>query len=227
MIGIIGAMKEEVDAILAIMEDRVKLEHYGVKFHTGKINGKDCVVCKSGVGKVNAARSTQIMVDRFDPEYIINVGSAGALEPSLEIGDIVISDSCIQHDADITAFGHPKGYIAGIRYIEADAGLIQQCKNAIELSVDHKYHIYIGTVASGDQFISSEEKKKELHEEFGAWCAEMEGAAIAHVCHLCDKPFVVIRSISDKSVKGNAIEFREFLELSAARCAHFIDVFTK
>lgn len=227
MIGIIGAMKEEVDAILAIMEEPVKLEHYGVKFHTGKINGKDCVVCKSGVGKVNAARSTQIMVDRFDPPYIINVGSAGALEPSLEIGDIVISDSCIQHDADITAFGHPKGYIAGVRYIEADARLIEQCKKAIELSVDNKYNICIGTVASGDQFISSEEKKRELHQEFGAWCAEMEGAAIAHVCHLCNKPFVVIRSISDKSVKGNAIEFREFLELSSQRCAQFIDMFTK
>jgi adenosylhomocysteine nucleosidase len=227
MIGIIGAMTEEVDAILAIMEDPIKTEHYGVKFHTGEINGQACVVCKSGVGKVNAARSTQIMVDRFDPAYIINVGSAGALEPSLDIGDIVISDSCIQHDADITAFGHPKGYIGGVWYIEADPRLVEQCKKTIELSVDNKYNICIGTVASGDQFISSEEKKKELHQEFGAWCAEMEGAAIAYVCHLCGKPFVVIRSISDKSVKGNALEFREFLELSSARCAHFINMFTQ
>lgn len=227
MIGIIGAMKEEVDAILDIMDDSARMEHYGVRFHTGKINGQSCVLCKSGVGLVNAARSTQIMIDRFDPEFIINIGSAGALEPRLEIGDIVISDSCIQHDADITAFGHPKGYIAGVHYIKADEGLIEKCKKAIEQSVDNKYKIYLGTVASGDQFISSEEKKKELNQEFGAWCAEMEGAAIAHVCHLCEKPFVVIRSISDKSTKGNAIEFREFLQLSAERCAEFLKQFTE
>lgn len=227
MIGIIGAMKEEVDAILEIMENSVRIEHYDVRFHTGKINGQSCVLCKSGVGKVNAARSTQIMIDRFNPDFIINIGSAGALEPSLEIGDIVISDSCIQHDADITAFGHPKGYIAGVRYIQADTELINRCKKAIELSVDNRYKTYIGTVASGDQFISSEDKKKELNQEFNAWCAEMEGAAIAHVAHLCHKPFVVIRSISDKSTKGNAIDFREFLQLSSERCAHFLKHFMK
>lgn len=227
MIGIIGAMKEEVDAILSLMPDKERVIHYGVKFYIGAINGKACIVSKSGVGKVNAARSTQIMIDKFNPEFIINIGSAGALEPNLEIGDIVISDSCIQHDVDITAFGHPKGYIAGVRYLQADSGLIERCKKAIEQSVDSKYKTYIGTVASGDQFISSLEKKQELYKEFNAWCAEMEGAAIAHVCHLCEVPFVVIRSISDKAVIGNAIEFREFLELSAERCAHFVDIFTK
>lgn len=227
MIGIIGAMKEEVDAILSLMPERELIIHYGVKFYKGAINGKECIVSKSGVGKVNAARSTQIMIDKFNPSFIINIGSAGALEPSLEIGDIVISDSCIQHDVDITAFGHPKGYIAGVRYLQADSQLIDRCRKAMEQSVDGKYKTYIGVVASGDQFISSLEKKQELHREFNAWCAEMEGAAIAHVCHLCEVPFVVIRSISDKATKGNAVEFREFLELSAERCAHFVDIFTK
>ncbi|MGB7605822.1 MAG: 5'-methylthioadenosine/adenosylhomocysteine nucleosidase [Lutisporaceae bacterium] len=227
MIGIIGAMKEEKDAILSLMQRVELIEHYGVKFYLGTINNQSCILSKSGVGKVNAARNTQIMIDKFNPACIINIGSAGALEPSLEIGDIVISDNCIQHDADITAFGHPKGYIAGLRYIEADAGLIERCKKAIELSLDNKYKIYIGTVASGDQFISSLEKKQELHKDFNAWCVEMEGAAIAQVCHLCNVPFVVIRSISDKATKGNTIEFREFLKLSADRCAHFVDMFTK
>jgi adenosylhomocysteine nucleosidase len=227
MIGIIGAMKEEVDSILALMQDIEKVEYYGVKFYKGTINDKSCIVSKSGVGKVNAARSTQIMIDKFNPSCIINIGSAGALEPILEIGDIVISDNCIQHDVDITAFGHPKGYIAGVRYIQADGALVEQCKKAIEESVNNKYKTYIGTVASGDQFISSQELKEQIHKDFNAWCVEMEGAAIAHVCHLCEMPFVVIRSISDKSTKGNAIEFREFLKLSADRCAHFVDIFTK
>ncbi|MDF2521133.1 MAG: adenosylhomocysteine nucleosidase [Clostridia bacterium] len=227
MIGIIGAMKEEKDAILSLMQQVERVEHYGVKFYIGTINNKSCVLSKSGVGKVNAARATQIMIDKFSPEFIINIGSAGALEPSLEIGDIVISDNCIQHDADITAFGHPKGYIAGLRYIQADPELIEMCKKAMELSVGHQYKTYIGTVASGDQFISSQEKKQELHREFNAWCAEMEGAAIAQVCYLCQVPYVVIRSISDKALPGNNIEFREFLELSAERCAHFVDVFTR
>ena len=227
MIGIIGAMKEEVDSILSLMKETELTIHYGVKFYKGTINGKDCIVSKSGVGKVNAARSTQIMIDRFQPDFILNIGSAGALEPSLEIGDIVISDCCIQHDVDITAFGHPKGYIAGVRYIQADGALIEKCKKAIELSVDSKYKTYIGIVASGDQFISSLEVKEQLHKDFNAWCAEMEGAAIAHVCHLCDMPFVVIRSISDKATKGNAIEFREFLQLSSDRCAQFVNIFTQ
>lgn len=227
MIGIIGAMKEEKDAILSLMQNVEHIQHYGVKFYLGTINNRSCILSKSGVGKVNAARTTQIMIDKFTPEYIINIGSAGALEPSLEIGDIVISDYCIQHDADITAFGHPKGYIAGLRYIEADAGLIEKCRKAIEQSLDNKYKIHIGTVASGDQFISSLEKKQELHKDFNAWCAEMEGAAIAQVCHLCQVPFVIIRSISDKAVQGNAMEFKEFLKLSSERCAQFVDVFTK
>ncbi len=227
MIGIIGAMKEEKDAILSLMQQVEQIEHYGVKFYLGTINNQSCILSKSGVGKVNAARATQIMIDKFNPACIINIGSAGALEPCLEIGDIVISDSCIQHDADITAFGHPKGYIAGLRYIEADAGLIEKCRKAIELSVDNKYKIYIGTVASGDQFISSQEIKEEIHKEFSAWCVEMEGAAIAQVCYLCKVPFVVIRSISDKALQGNAMEFNEFLKLSADRCAQFVDIFTK
>ena len=227
MIGIIGAMKEEVDSILSLMPDKEQTIHYGVKFYTGTINGKSCIVSKSGVGKVNAARSTQIMIDKFNPAYIINIGSAGALDPRLEIGDIVISDSCVQHDVDITAFGHEKGYIAGIRYIQADSGLVEKCKKAIEMSVEDKYKTYIGIVASGDQFISSQEVKEQIHKDFNAWCVEMEGAAIAYVCHLCEMPFVIIRSMSDKSTKGNAIEFREFLKLSSDRCAHFVDVFTK
>lgn len=227
MIGIIGAMEEEVDSILSLIPDIEQTVHYGVRFYKGTINGQSCIVSKSGIGKVNAARSTQIMIDKFNPAYIINIGSAGALEPSLEIGDIVISDNCIQHDVDITAFGHEKGYIAGIRYIEADTELIEKCKKVIEQSVEGKYKTYIGTVASGDQFISSQVVKEQIHKDFNAWCVEMEGAAIAYVCHLCQMPFVIIRSISDKATKGNAIEFREFLKLSSERCAQFVNVFTK
>ena len=227
LLGIIGAMDQEVKAIVDKLNQENAHEYYGMKFWVGIINGVKCVVGQSGVGKVNAARCTQIMIDKFNPTSIINIGSAGALNPELEIGDVVISTSCIYHDADITVFGHPKGYITGIgdRYIKADEKLIDECKKTMEEIADNNYKIHLGPIASGDQFYNDPEKKAELFEEFGAYCDDMEAAAIAHVCLLCKVPYVVIRSISDKPKKKSELTFYEFLELASARCAEFLDKF--
>lgn len=229
MIGIIGAMDQEVKAILGILNETELTEKYGIKFWKGKINEIECIVAQSGVGKVNAARCTQLLIEIFHPSSIINIGSAGALNPELEIGDVVISSSCIQHDCDITAFGHPKGYITGIgdRYIKSDKNLMDICSRVMEQTLTKEYKIMIGPISSGDQFINDPVKKEHLWDEFKAYCDDMEAAAIAQVCYLCAVPYIVVRSISDKPKKESEIDFYKFLELASYRCACFIDNLTK
>lgn len=229
MIGIIGAMNEEVGAILKLLKNHEKYEFYGMEFIKGEIHEQICVVGKSGVGKVNAARCTQILIDKFNPKMVVNVGSAGALKPELEIGDVVISTSCIYHDADITAFGHKKGYISGIgdRYIKANEDLVDICKIGLKEILNKEYKIMLGPIATGDQFYNDPKIKEELYKEFGAYCDDMEAAAIAHVCYLCEIPFVAIRSISDKPTKKEKVDFYDFLELASNRSMEFLDVFIK
>jgi len=226
--GIIGAMEQEVEPILEKLVDKNYNKIYDISFCKGTINGIKCVVGQSGVGKVNAARCTQMMIDNYEVSSIINIGSAGALNPELEIGDVVISSSCIYHDVDITVFGHEKGYITGIgdRFIKADQKLINQCKKAMDQISADKYKILMGPIATGDQFYNDPQKKEELFEEFGAYCDDMEAAAIAHVCLLSEIPYVVIRSISDKPSSKSHLTFYEFLDLASARCAEFLDHFT-
>jgi len=229
MFGIIGAMDEEVEAILEILTNKKYSEYYNIKYWQGNINGIKCVVGQSGIGKVNAARCTQIMIDKFEISSIINIGSAGGLKPELEIGDIVISTSCVYHDVDLTAFGHEKGYITGIddRYIKAEQRLIDQCKKAMKQITDKEYKIYLGPIASGDQFNTNPQKQEAIFKEFGAYCGDMEAAAIAHVCLLSEIPYVVIRSISDTPGTEAHITFYKFLKLASARCAEFLDQFTR
>ena len=128
-VGIIVAMEEELEQILNITNDIKEKEISGLNFKLGKIEKKNVVLVKSGVGKVNAARVTQILIDKFNVEYVINVGSAGALNPLLNIGDIVIGEKLVQHDFDITAFDHDKGYITGVGdYIYSDNTLVEKFK---------------------------------------------------------------------------------------------------
>ena len=229
MLGIIGAMDQEVDAILEKISDKEYNEFYGIKFWKGTINTLKCVIGQSGVGKVNAARCTQMMIDKYKPSSIINIGSAGALNPVIEIGDIVISSSCVYHDVDITVFGHEKGYITGIadRFIKADEKMIKQCEKIMKSISNEDYKIFIGPIATGDQFYNDPQIKAELYEEFGAYCDDMEGAAIAHVCLLCEIPYLAIRSISDKPNSKSELTFYDFLDLASSRCADFLDSYTK
>ena len=226
IIGIIVAMQEEYEAVINIMDEIKENEINHVNFYEGKINNKKIVLVQSGIGKVNAARITQILIDNYKVKYIINIGSAGALNPNLNIGDIVIAKKLIQHDFDITAFGHAKGYITGVGdYIYCDDKLVKNIENGF-LNINEKnYKIIEGIITSGDIFCTDILMKDKIYAKFKADCVEMEGAAIAQVCYLDNIPFVVIRSISDSPNGKNAITFNEYLKLASNRCAKFLKSF--
>ena len=221
--GIIVAMKEELEEILKIMNNISEKQIYNIQYFEGSINTTNIIIVESGVGKVNAARITQILIDKLEVENIINVGSAGALNEELNIGDIVIADRLIQHDFDITAFNHNKGYITGVGdYIETDKRLQEKFKKAANKMEDKNYKIKVGTIASGDIFCTDIEMKDKIQLKFNAECIEMEGAAIAQVCYLDKIPFIVIRSISDSPNGNNAIVFDEFVKLASKRCSEIL-----
>ena len=227
-VGIIVAMQEELEEILNIMNNIEEKEIYEISFISGKIEDTEVVLVKSGVGKVNAARTTQILIDKLNVKSVINVGSAGALNPFLNIGDIVIADKLIQHDFDITAFDHDKGYITGVGdYIYSDIELIEKFKKAANNLKEKDYKIKTGIIATGDIFCTDIEMKNKIYSKFDADCVEMEGAAIAQVCYLDNIPFIVIRSISDSPNGNNEIDFDKFVELVSKRCANILREFLK
>lgn len=227
-IGIIVAMEEELESILDIMDNIEEKEIYGLTFKTGQIEKNKIVVAKCGVGKVNASRVTQILIDTFNVKSVINVGAAGALNPFLNIGDIVIGEKLIQHDFDITAFDHDKGYITGVgNYIYSDSKLIEKFENAANNLKEKDYKIKKGIIATGDIFCTDIKMKNKIFSKFDADCVEMEGAAIAQVCYLDKIPFIVIRSISDSPNGNNEIDFDKFVELASKRCANILREFLK
>ena len=226
MIGIIVAEKKELEAVEEKITNKKENQIYELSFIEGKISEKECVVVKSGgVGKVNAARTAQILINNYKPECIINVGSAGALNKDLNIGDIVIGKTLVQHDFDITAFGRKKGEIDNVgRDIETDKILIEKCEKVLDTMFEGKENkAIIGTIVTGDTFCTKLEIKQILIEEFSADCVEMEGAAIAQVCKLDEVSFIVIRSISDKVDGSNQIQFETYLETASKTCANFLE----
>lgn len=224
--GIIAAMQEEMQEIKKIMTETEERKIYELTFTKGKINNTEVVLVEAGVGKVNAARTTQILINNFDIEAIINVGSAASANDELDIGDIVIGKKLVQHDFDITAFGHPKGFISNVgQYVESDSKLIEKMEQTIVDLQDKEFKIKIGTIASGDIFCTEIKMKEKIRNKFEADAIEMEGAAIAQVCKLDNVPFIVIRSISDNPNGNNNITFDQFLEKAAKRCALIIEKF--
>lgn len=221
--GIIAAMEEEMQEIKKIMAQKENEKIYELNFIKGKVNNTEIILVKSGVGKVNAARTTQILINNFEVDAIINIGSAGSANDELEIGDIVIGSKLVQHDFDTTAFGSPKGYISNIgQYVESDNSLVHKMEGTISKLQDSKFKIKIGIIASGDIFCTDIEMKNKIRAKFNADAIEMEGAAIAQVCKLDNIPFIVIRSISDKPNGNNNITFEQFLEKASKRCALII-----
>ncbi len=221
MIGIIGAMEEEVIAVkrnMCIKDTKTKAQ---MEFCLGTFKDKEIVVVRCGIGKVNAAVCTQILIDDFNVSSIINTGVAGGLHPDINIGDIVISSDTVQHDMDVP--GDKKGTIPRLNkaFFEADEKLIEVAKTAAE-EIIAPYKVYVGRVASGDQFVSSMKVKEDIYTTFTAYCAEMEGAAIAHTCFLNAVPFVIIRAISDKADHSANMNFEEFLELAAKNATKII-----
>lgn len=224
--GIITAMKEEMNEIEQIMEDVEQIKVFELNFLKGKINNIDIVLVESGVGKVNASRTTQILIDKFNVDIIINVGSAGSANDELNIGDIVIGSKLVQHDFDITAFGHNKGFISNVGdYIECDENLVKRFEKSILKIQDKEFKIKIGIIASGDIFCTELKMKNKIRNKFNADAIEMEGTAIAQVCKLDNIPFIVIRSISDKPNGENNITFDKFLKIASKRCAEILKEF--
>lgn len=216
-------MQEEMEAIKELMCEILERKIYDLTFFEGKINQKECVLVQCGVGKVNSSRTAQILIDKFDIEYIINVGSAATANDELEIGDIVIGKDLVQHDFDITAFGHKKGYISNVgESVRSNAKLIEKFEEVINDIENRDYKIKLGTIASGDIFCTEVEMKKKINSKFNADAIEMEGAAIAQVCYLDNIPFIIVRSISDNPNGQNNITFEEYLELASKRCREIL-----
>lgn len=225
-VGIVVAMDEEREEIVNLMKD-VELEQvYNLRFLKGTIEGKKCIVIKCGVGKVNAARATQVMLDYFKIDYIINLGVAGALSSMLDVGDVVIAKKVIQHDFDITAFGHSKGYITGVgAFIESNHNLLEEFSSVLEEMPERNYKIKMGIVATGDIFCTESWMKDKIRAKFNADVVDMECAAIAQVCYLSEKPFIAIRSISDSPNGNNVSVYDNNLKFASKRCANILKEF--
>jgi adenosylhomocysteine nucleosidase len=223
VIGIIGAMDEEIELYKENMSDIQEKQRAGIIYYMGNLQNRPVVLCKSGVGKVNASICTQILIDDFSVGQVIFTGVAGGVDPVLNIGDIVISRDCVQHDIDVTALGFKRGEIpfTSVSTFEADSHLIQIAEKCGK-SVDD-VQVVIGRILSGDQFIADKDVVKDLFEELEGTCVEMEGAAVAQVCYLNNVPFVVIRSLSDKADGSAHVNFLEFTKLASNRSFHIVE----
>ena len=211
MIGIIGAMEEEVSILKETMEIEETVSYAGMDFCKGKLCGRDVVIVRSGIGKVNAAICTQVLVDKFNVDVLINTGVAGSLDAQIDIGDMVISTDCVEHDVDASVFGDPIGQVPRMDTFSfpADPVLVGKAMAANE-AANPDIKTFTGRIVSGDQFVSSSEVKDRLVNLFHAKCTEMEGAAIAHAAYLNKVSCVIIRAISDKADNSATMDYPTF-----------------
>lgn len=211
ILGIIGAMDEEVSILKESMNIEEVVKKASMEFYRGKLADKEVVIVRSGIGKVNAAVCTQILISEFGVNCIINTGVAGSLRNEINIGDIVLSKDALQHDMDATGFGYEPGVIPRMdtSIFMADEKLLNLTKQVNE-EVNTDIGTHIGRVVSGDQFISDKEKKQFLVNQFDGFCTEMEGAAIAQTAYLNNVPYLVIRAISDKADNSAEMDYSEF-----------------
>lgn len=218
-LGIIGAMEQEVEALLARMEEKSESEKAGSRFYDGMLEGLPVTVVQCGVGKVNAALCTQILCDCFGVTHLVNTGIAGSLCADLDIGDLVVSQDAMYHDVDAVAFGYPMGKVPGmdVTAFPADDTLVGYAFAAAE-SVNPG-HTKIGRVASGDQFVASRAVKERIIQLTKGLCTEMEGAAIAQTAYRNGIPFVILRAISDKADDSAQMDYPTFEKIAAHRCA--------
>ena len=222
-IGVIAAMDSELEQLLGMLEGKAERTICGLQFYMGTLYGRDVVLLKCGIGKVNAARGAQILIDMFHPAALVNTGIAGGLALGLAVGDIVVATGALQHDFDVTAFGHVKGYLCTGEddtrptVFAADPALRAALQCAAEAVLGAE-HVHEGVIATGDQFISGAGKKAYLSSTFGAMAAEMEGGAIAQVAQLSGVPFAILRAISDLA-DGTAAESFDTFERKAAKAS--------
>ncbi len=216
-VGILGAMTIEVECMCNKLERKIVKSIAGNEYYAGQLNGVSVVVVQCGIGKVNAAVSTQVMIDHFDIDCIINTGVAGSLSNSLNIFDLVISDDLVQHDFDLSGINQSTvGLIPGFTNVAFDVNKkISQLALETGHEVIGKDSVYLGRIATGDQFLFDKTKKERIVKLFGAVCVEMEGASIAQTCYLNNMPYLVIRCISNKADENAFADCNEF-EFKAA-----------
>ena len=219
-IGVIGAMEEEVSTLIPALKDHAEQKIGIVVYHVGKLDGREVVIARSGIGKVNAALTAAEMIRTFGATAIVNTGVAGALEDSLNPEDAVIATDLVQHDYDTTPFD-PPGFVSGVGLVRFPADPVISAA-AADAARALGMRVTTGTVASGDQFISDAGKKESIKERFGALACEMEGAAIAHVCFIYGVRCGVIRTISDRADGKAEVDFPSFAAHAAALNAEIV-----
>ena len=226
MLGIIGAMKAEVEQLKQEMKQPEVVTVAGMEFYKGTIGEKEVVVGQSGIGKVSAALCVQILADRFGVDGVVNTGIAGSLKAEINIGDIVVSTDAIQHDMDATGFGYEPGVIPRmpVSCFEADKRLVKAAEDACKEAVP-EVGVFAGRIVSGDQFISDRQVKNRITAQFGGMCTEMEGAAIAQAAYLNSIPFVIIRAISDKADDSATVDYPTFERQAIAHSVALVENF--
>lgn len=219
MIGLIGAMAEEVSLFKENMNVVKSAVFAKMEYLSGSIMGQDVVLLQSGIGKVNASIGTQIMIDKFDVNEIIFTGLAGSLVSHVSRGDIVVANFVVQYDFDLTTFGRRHGELPDIgRMVETDPRLMKFACYAFDDVFKYEKDspkLVVGTIVSGDRFVSDSRKIEWLQREFGAVAAEMEGAAVGYTCHLNEIPFMIIRTISDSAGSDAKDEFESYLKIAS------------
>lgn len=223
-IGIIGAMDIEVAGLKADMEIKREVRKAKMDFYEGVLKGHDVVVVKSGIGKVNAAVCTQILVDEFQVDAVINTGIAGSLNAKIDIGDIVISTDVVHHDMDAVNFGYEPGQIPQMDVFSfaADETLAKLAEEAC-LEVNPEISVFHGRIVSGDQFVADKAVKERIVNLFHGYCTEMEGASIAQAAYLNEVPFVILRAISDKADDSASEDYPTFEKKAAQHCINLVE----
>ncbi len=219
MIGIIGAMKEEVAELLKLMDIEKTDKSLDYTFYQGKMHDKEVVVVQGGIGKVNASVSATLLLTKYAIDCVINIGTAGGIISSQNVGDVIISSSVVHHDADVVGFGYEYGKIPGMpTFFMPDKDLLEKTKNILNLE-NIPYHI--GLIASGDQFVCRQDQVDNIKQHFPeAVCSEMEAASIAQVCYVFNTPFIITRSLSDIFNKGDSqVQFDTFVKTASAASA--------
>lgn len=229
MIGIICAMQIEADGIIALSKNTETKTHAGMTFTTGTLHGKEIVIVVCGVGKVNAAMCTYALIEKYNPDVVINSGVAGALSPIVSVGDIVVATKSVEHDMNTCALGDKQGEVSfpdgKVMYFECDkavsALLSAVCKKIPDTKTAQ------GIVASGDIFVSERKSRLRLNDRFGAIACEMEGAAVGHVCYCCKVPYGIIRAISDDLSENEGMDFVKFCSLASKKTVQAINGFVE
>lgn len=221
MIGIIGAMEEEIEILKNDISDLQTEKIAHVEIHKGNLYGKNVILMRSGIGKVNAAICATLLIQQYQPDMIINTGSAGGLGSQLSVGDVVVSKEVVHHDVIATAFGYDLGQVPGMPLAyAADSKLIEIASQAITKN-DIKAHI--GLIVSGDSFVGTVEQKQFILNNFtNSLAVEMEAAAIAQTCHQFEVPFIITRAISDLANGEASMSFDEFLKVACVSSSKIV-----